>query len=69
MVMQISAASPSPNFCSRKIYVKKNNIVYFLAICANFPCKIEKVELEVVSMGILDMILLPGQPLTYLIGK
>ena len=48
--------------------LKKNNIVYFLAICANFPCKIE-VELEVVGMGILDMILLPGQPLTYLIGK
>ena len=44
----------------------KNNSVYFLAICANFPCKIEKFELEVVGVGILfrDKILLPGQPLT-----
>ena len=31
----------------------KNNSVYFLAICVNFPCKIEKFELEVLSMGIL----------------
>ena len=27
--------------------------VYFLAICANFPCKFEKFELEVVGVGIL----------------
>ena len=27
----------------------KNNSVYFLAICAKFPNKIEKFELEVVS--------------------
>ena len=31
----------------------KNNGVYFLAICVNFPCKIDKFELEVVAMGIL----------------
>ena len=31
----------------------KNNSFYFLAICVNFPCKIEKLELEVVGMGIL----------------
>ena len=31
----------------------KNNIVYFLEICANFPCKTEKFELEVVVVGIL----------------
>ena len=36
-----------------KTYVKKNNSVYFLAICANFPRKIEKFELEVVSVDIL----------------
>ena len=50
--MQISAASPSANFDSRKRSVK-NISVYFLAICANFPCKIEKFELEVVGVGIL----------------
>ena len=30
-----------------------NNFVYFLAICVNFPCKIEKFELEVRGVGIL----------------
>ena len=44
--MQISATSPSPNFNSGKSYVKTS--VYFLAIYANFPCKIEKFELEFV---------------------
>ena len=44
MVTKIPAASPSPNFHSGKSYVKKNNIVYFLEICVNFPCKIEKFE-------------------------
>ena len=53
MVTQIFAASPSLTFHSGKSYVKKNNSVYFLAICANFPCKIEKFELEVVGMGFL----------------
>ena len=43
--MQISAASLSLNFYSGKSY--------FLAICANFPCKIEEFELEVVGVGIL----------------
>ena len=52
MVMQISAASPSPNFHSGKSYVKKIS-VYFLAICVNFSSKIEKFELEVIGMGIL----------------
>ena len=51
--MQISAASPSPNFRSGKGYVK-NISVYFLAICANFLCKIEKFELEVAGVGILE---------------
>ena len=31
----------------------KNISIYFLAICVNFPCKIEKFELEVVGIGIL----------------
>ena len=53
MATQISAASPSPNFYSGKNYVKKNNSVYFSAICVNFPCKIKKFELEVVDVGIL----------------
>ena len=48
MVMQISAGSPSPNSHSGKSYVKKMS-VYVLAICTNFPCKIEKFELEVVG--------------------
>ena len=48
----------------------KNNRVYFLAICANFPCKIEKFELEVVGVGILGTgFCFQGQPLTYSIGK
>ena len=48
MVTQMSAASPSPLFHSEKSYVKKIS-VYFLVICANFLCKIEKV----VGVGIL----------------
>ena len=31
----------------------KNNSVYVLAICANFLCKIENFELEVLGAGIL----------------
>ena len=31
----------------------KNTSVYFLAICANFPSKIEKFESEVVGVNIL----------------
>ena len=50
MVTQISAALPSD---SEKSYVKKIS-VYFLAICANFPCKIESFESEVVGVGILE---------------
>ena len=52
MVPQVSTASPSPNFHSGTNYVKKIT-VYFLAICVNFPCKVEKVELEVVDVDIL----------------
>ena len=52
MVTQISVALPSPNFHSGKSYGKKI-IVYFLAICADFSCKIEKFELEVAVEGIL----------------
>ena len=52
MVMQISAALPSPNFHSGESSVKKIR-VYFLAICTNFSCKIENVELEVADVGIL----------------
>ena len=33
----------------------KYNSVYFLAICANFPCKIEKFELEDAGVGILRL--------------
>ena len=58
LVTQIAAASPSPNFHTGKSCVKKiANIiiisVYFLAICANFPFKIEKFELEVAGVSIL----------------
>ena len=49
--MQISAASLSLKFYSGTNYVK-NNSVSFLAICVNFPCKIETFELEVVVLGI-----------------
>ena len=63
-VMQISAASP-PNFHSGKNFVKKIS-VYFLAICANFPCKTEKFESEFVCGYFWDRILLSGQPLTCL---
>ena len=52
MVTRIYAALPSPNFHSGKSYIKKSS-VYFLAICANFLCKVEKFELEVVGVGIL----------------
>ena len=52
MVTQISAILPSPNFHSEKCYDKKMS-VYFLGICTNFPCKIEKFELEVVGVCIL----------------
>ena len=45
MVMLISGASSSPNFHSEQFL--------FLVICANFPCKIEKFELEVVGVSIL----------------
>ena len=55
MVTQISAAFPSPSFHSGKSYVKKIS-AYFLAICANFPCEIEKFELEVVGFGILGTV-------------
>ena len=47
----------------------KNNSVYFLAICGNFPCKIQKFELEVVGICMLGTGLQGGQPLTYLTGK
>ena len=53
MVTQLSAASPSPNFYQGKKLCSKINSVYFLAICANFPRKTEKFELEVVGVGIL----------------
>ena len=59
IVMQISAALPSADFHSGKSYVKKNS-VYFLAICAKFPCKIEKFELEVASVTILGGFCLQG---------
>ena len=52
----------------RVIYVKKIS-VYFLAICANFPCK-KKNWIKSCRYGYFrDRILLSGQPLTYLIGK
>ena len=50
--MQIYAKLLSPNFHSGKSYVKKVS-VYFVAIRANSPCKIETFELEVVGGGIL----------------
>ena len=49
MVMQMSAASPSPSFHLGKSYVQKIT-VYFLAICVNIPFKIEKFELEVADV-------------------
>ena len=47
-----NAASPSPSFHSGKSHVKKIS-VYFLAICASFPCKTEKFALEIIGMDIL----------------
>ena len=68
MVTQMSAASPSPLFHSERSYVKKIS-VYFLVICANFLCKIEKFELESGRCGYFrDRVLLSGHPLTYLQG-
>ena len=68
MVTHMSAASPSPLFHSEKSYVKKIS-VYFLVICANFPCKIQKFELESCRCGYFrDRILPSEQPLTYLQG-
>lgn len=58
MVMQISAAAPSPSKCSfrEELAMLKNNSVYFLAVCVNFQCEIGKFELEVVvGMGILGV--------------
>ena len=59
MVMQISAAAPSPSKCSfrrEELAMLKNNSVYFLAVCVNFQCEIRKFELEVVvGMGILGV--------------
>ena len=52
MVMLISGASSSPNFHSGNNCIKKWQFL-FLVICANFPGKIEKFELEVVGVGIL----------------
>ena len=43
----ISKFSLKEELCS------KNNSVCFLPICAKFPCKTEKFELEVVGLGIL----------------
>ena len=43
--MQISAASPSPNFHSGRSYIKKYS-VYFLSVCVNIPCKIYCMGLE-----------------------
>ena len=54
MVMQITAASPSPDFHSGESYLKKIT-VYFRTICVNFRCKIERFELlKVVAMGVLE---------------
>ena len=50
MAMLISGSSPSLIFHSGKSYVSK---CLFLLICANFPCKTEKFELEIVGLGIL----------------
>ena len=50
MFIHISAASTSPNFHSGKSYVR---VIYFLAICANFPCKIERFALKIAGVGIL----------------
>ena len=52
IMVTVSAALPSPDHHSAKSYVKKIS-VYFLAICADFPCKTEKFELEVAGVGIL----------------
>ena len=49
MVTDIFASSSSPNFYSRVML--KNKCLLF-SIFANFPCKIEKFELEVAGVGI-----------------
>ena len=45
--------------------------VYFLAMCANLPCKIEKFGLEALGVGILGtgFFFNSKQPLTYLIEE
>ena len=52
MVTDIFASSSSPNFYSRKSNVKKKCLLF--SIFANFPCKIEKFELEVAGVGIFQ---------------
>ena len=52
MVTQIFAGSASEIFIQGRVMFKKKT-VYFLAVCVNLPCKIEKVELEGVGMDIL----------------
>ena len=61
---------PSPNFHPGKSYLVKMS-AYFLAMCANLPCKIEKFELEAVGVGILGtgFFFNSKQPLTYLIEE
>ena len=42
-----------PKLSFREELYFKNDSVYFLAMCANFPCKTEKFEWEAVDVGIL----------------
>ena len=49
--MLISGASVSPIFHSGKLCEKNNSM--FLLICANFPRKTRKFELEVAGLGVL----------------
>ena len=54
------------NICCIAIpkFMLKNNSFYFLAIFANFPCKIEKFELKSCRCGhFRDRVLLSGKPL------
>ena len=55
--MQIPVAQSSSNFHLGSSYAKKISF-YFLAICANFPCTIEKYELEALGVNLGYCILL-----------
>ena len=57
------------NFSCKEEYFSKNNSVYFLAICTNFPFKLRSWIRSCRCWYFRDRVLLSGNPLTYLIAK